>query len=122
MRRLAVLLAVLGGVVIVGGGTAAADTVELSEAQGTTFPTKAFVLTLPQRRVIGARDVILRENGDAATLFISCTPFAVGSIPTVPSTFRDELVTLTFAVPCSWTGTGFAAVLFTVTAWASPVA
>lgn len=64
MRRLALLVAVLGGLVIVGGGTAAADSVELSEAQGTIFPTKTFVLTLPQRRVIGARDVILRENGE----------------------------------------------------------
>jgi tight adherence protein B len=41
----------------------AAGGLELSEARGGAFPTKTFVLTLPERRVLGIGDVNITESG-----------------------------------------------------------
>ncbi|HSD78543.1 MAG TPA: VWA domain-containing protein [Solirubrobacteraceae bacterium] len=68
MRRLAVLAgvaAVAASAAAAAPASASAGGVELSEAAGRRFPDKTFVLTLPERRVLAPRDVIVRENGRA---------------------------------------------------------
>jgi tight adherence protein B len=64
MKRIALLLATIVGIGALAAGSAMADSVELSEAQGAKFPSKTFVLTLPERRVLTADGVTLSENGE----------------------------------------------------------
>jgi tight adherence protein B len=63
MKRLGFLGVVLLALLALPCGSALAAGVELSEAQGAKFPDKAFVLTLPQQRVLTSTDVVLTENG-----------------------------------------------------------
>jgi tight adherence protein B len=63
MRRAALLCSLFATLLALFAATAAADSLELSEAQGGKFPDKTFVLTLPQQRVLVPSQVTLTENG-----------------------------------------------------------
>jgi tight adherence protein B len=64
MKRLAVLSALVAAVSCLTAASASAAGIELSEAKSGSFPSRTFVLTLPDRRLITSRDVTVEENGD----------------------------------------------------------
>ena len=61
MRRLAFLLVLVAA--LSSASLAAAAGPRLVEAQSASFPERAWVLTLPERREVTAQEVQLRENG-----------------------------------------------------------
>ena len=62
MRRLAFLLVLVAALASAAPPAAAAGP-RLVEAESARFPERAWVLTLPEKREVTARDVQLRENG-----------------------------------------------------------
>jgi tight adherence protein B len=62
-RRLIVAALAVAAAAIATAPAHASSGSELSEAAGRAFPHKAFVLTLPERRVLQPGDVSVRENG-----------------------------------------------------------
>jgi tight adherence protein B len=66
MKRILLVLIVVLAAVGAGAATAGAATQPtLSQATSAAFPERAFVLTLPDRRVLRTGDVDVRENGKA---------------------------------------------------------
>jgi tight adherence protein B len=63
MRRALLGLVTVGLTLAAAVPATAAGGLELSEARGGAFPTKTFVLTLPERRVLGLGDVNITESG-----------------------------------------------------------
>ena len=61
MRRLAAFLTLVAALYTVTAASASASGIDLSEAKSGTFPNRTFVLTLPDRRLITARDVTVEE-------------------------------------------------------------
>jgi tight adherence protein B len=64
MRRGALLVLLSGVLALLLVGSAAGDSIELSETQGAKFPSKSFVLTLPTQGVLTSNDVTLFEDGE----------------------------------------------------------
>jgi tight adherence protein B len=62
-RRLIAAVGAVAAVLIATPGAHAASTLQLTEASGAKFPTKSFVLTLPERREVKPGDVSVSENG-----------------------------------------------------------
>src|SRR6186713_3116837 len=64
MRRLLTLTAAsCASLALLVCGQAAAQTLELSPAGKPRFPNRAYALTLPSARSVGAGQVTVRENG-----------------------------------------------------------
>jgi tight adherence protein B len=62
-RRVLALLGAAGFLALSAAPAHAAGGAELTEAGGKPFPSKTFVLTLPERRALSAGDVKVSENG-----------------------------------------------------------
>ena len=64
MSRLrALVLASLLGLLALPVAASGAEGLELAEVKGATFPDRAYVLTLPERRALSARHLSVTENG-----------------------------------------------------------